>query len=232
MSTYPGDIYTEEMMKVQDSLITALYQREGFISPYVEVSSYQHRSGTDKVLTVKIKAGPFYRLNSLDIRGNNSVSDFRIKRSMRLWRTSLLPGIAGRFVETVLQDDIKGLLELYKSKGFADVQIRDTVITDSLTKLEQVILDIDEGYRYRVKISSEGKCFQKRTAKRCYDSQDGKQEQCGCEKVCEDNGKTPGQRRFPWCRGGIATLLFRNVSIKKEVYFSVKAEGQLYHLLS
>jgi outer membrane protein assembly factor BamA len=68
MSTYPGDIYTEEMMKAQDSLITALYQREGFISPQVEVSSYQHRSGTDRILTVKIKAGPFYRLNSLDIR--------------------------------------------------------------------------------------------------------------------------------------------------------------------
>jgi hypothetical protein len=51
---------------------------------------------------------------------------------MRLWRSSLLPGIAGRFVEPVLQDDIRGILELYKSKGFADVQIRDSVITDSL----------------------------------------------------------------------------------------------------
>lgn len=226
MSTYPGDIYTEEMMKVQDSLITALYQREGFISPYVEVSSYQHRSGTDKVLTVKIKAGPFYRLNSLDIRGNNSVSDFRIKRSMRLWRTSLLPGIAGRFVETVLQDDIKGLLELYKSKGFADVQIRDTVITDSLTKLVQVILDIDEGYRYRVKISSEGnRAFRKRTLRKDVTiHKTGNRNNAGVRKSVKAMEKRLANAGFLGAGVEIAdTVIQKRKHKRKEVYFSVKA---------
>lgn len=150
MSTYPGDIYSSDLLRVQDSLITDLYLREGFISPEVKVSSKEHRSGSDQVVIVNVDAGPYYKLRSLQIKGNRGLSDFRIKRKMRIWRGSLFPGSAGRFVESILRSDIKNLTDIYRKAGFADVIIKDSVIQDPSSKSVRVLISITEGQRYKI----------------------------------------------------------------------------------
>ncbi len=153
MSTYPGDIFREEMLSQQESIITDFYKGEGFVSPRAKVTSSAHRSGDGIVLHVDIDAGVYYRLDGIKISGNNVVSGFGLRRRMKIWRSSLFPGSAGRFLEKDLRSDVAALVELYRSKRFADVQIRDTVIIDSSDNTATVVLDIDEGDRYRIEYS-------------------------------------------------------------------------------
>jgi len=153
MSTSSGDMFVPEILTQQDSLITALYRREGFVCPDVEVTSKVHRTGVNQIISVRVEPGGYYRVRSLDIEGNNAVSDLGIKRRMKTWRSSLVPGSAGRFIESFISDDIKLLVKYYRSKGFADIQIRDTVIADSSSRSVRVVLTVDEGDKYRIQFS-------------------------------------------------------------------------------
>jgi len=153
LSTYPGEVFRENVPASQDSLVTALYRREGFIDPQIDVVSRQYRFGDDRELVVQIRPGEYYRLSSLEIRGNNALSTLGIKRRMKTWRTKFFPGSAGRFVESALREDIRTLIETYRSKRFVDVSIADSVTMDPASRIVGVVLSIGEGERYSVKFS-------------------------------------------------------------------------------
>ncbi|MDG5816834.1 outer membrane protein assembly factor BamA [Chitinispirillales bacterium ANBcel5] len=153
MNTYPGDIFYHDVRKQQDSLIRELYLREGFVSPQVEITSETHRSGEGQVLNVMVEPGDYYRLNSIEINGNDAASNLGLKLRMRTWRASFFPGSGGRFLEADLNKDITTLTELYRANRYADVEIRKTVIMDSSDHSVNVVLDIIEGDRYRIEFS-------------------------------------------------------------------------------
>jgi outer membrane protein insertion porin family len=154
LTTQPGAIFTEELLSQQDSVIDALYKREGFICPQIKVTSVVHRTGTGRILSIDIKSGAYYRLKAIQLKGNKGISSPALKRRMRLWRTSLVPGSAGRFLITSLREDLKTLTEYYASKGFADIVINDSLITDSLNRSVELVLTIVEGDRYKVTFPS------------------------------------------------------------------------------
>lgn len=155
LSTYPGDVFTDSLPAQQKSLVYALYKREGFIRPWVGVTAYEHPAGNDQILRVHVHPGLYYRLKTLKIEGNHALSDFTLKRKMKIWRSSLFPGSAGRFVEPVLREDIKSLVKLYQAHNFSDVKIRDTVITNQLTRTVSVVITVEEGSRYRFTLSKQ-----------------------------------------------------------------------------
>ncbi len=157
LTTQPGAIFGEDLLSQQDSVIDALYKREGFICSDVNVTSDVHRSGTDRILRIDIKSGPYYRLKAIQLRGNKGISNPAIKRRMRVWRTSLIPGSAGRFLVSALREDLKDLKEYYCSKGFSDVTLQDSLITDSLNRSVELFLTIEEGDRYRITFPPLGK---------------------------------------------------------------------------
>ncbi len=153
LSIYPGDVFRKEEVLRQDSIITALYHREGFVAPQVEISTHAYRGGCDSVVDVRIKAGDYYRLKNIEITGNRVKSAFSIKRNMRSWLTSIMPGSAGRFVHSIYREDIENCLERYRKSGFADIAINDTLIIDSVTKSVKAVLTINEGDKYVLKSS-------------------------------------------------------------------------------
>ena len=154
MSIHTGDIFRNDVLELQDSLITKLYRRDGFVCPQVHVTSREHRAaGGDREISVTVRAGEYYRLKKIEINGNDFLSDFKIKRSMKSWRSSLIPGSAGRFVESALREDIKTITELYKSGRFADVKVSDTVVTDTFSRSVNVVLSVSEGDRYKIRFS-------------------------------------------------------------------------------
>ncbi len=153
LSISPGDVFREEVLNRQDSLITALYQREGFIAPRVDVISMRYRTGRDRVVRVGVHPGAYYRMETLEIKGNRAISSLQLKRRMKSWWTSFFPGSGGRFVEAVLREDVKALLELYRSRRFTDIAVRDTVIADPKTGLVRVVLSVTEGERYKILFS-------------------------------------------------------------------------------
>lgn len=153
MGTSVGDIFHPGLIKELDSVITELYRRNGFISPEIDVSSKVDRTGENRIITIGVNAGSYYRLTTIDIEGNQAFADLWIKFKMKSWRSALLPGSAGRSTEAAVNNDIKKIERYYRSKGFADVSVNDTVLRDSLTQSVRVTVRIDEGERYRVRFS-------------------------------------------------------------------------------
>lgn len=153
LSIYPGNVLRKEELSRQDSIITALYHREGFVAPCIEIATHAYRGGCDSVVNIRIKAGHYYRLKNVEISGNRAKSAFSIKRNMRSWLTSFLPGSAGRFVLSVYREDIEKCFERYRNDGFADIAIHDTLIIDSATRSVSAILTINEGDKYVLKSS-------------------------------------------------------------------------------
>ncbi|MBN1601776.1 MAG: BamA/TamA family outer membrane protein [Chitinispirillaceae bacterium] len=150
LGIYPGDVLRTEEIQRQDSIVTALYQREGFIAPEVKLETELSAGSCDSIVTIRIKSGHYYRLRSIDIRGNRARSDFSIKRSMRSWRVSLMPGSAGRFIEAIYREDLKKGVEQYRKDGFADVVFHDTLLIDSVSGDVDAVVTIEEGDRYDI----------------------------------------------------------------------------------
>jgi outer membrane protein assembly factor BamA len=137
----------------QDSIITALYRREGFVFTGCRDYNASLRGLCDSVVDVRINAGDYYRLKNIEITGNRAKSAFSIKRNMRSWLTSIMPGSAGRFVRSVYSEDIEKCLERYRKSGYADISVHDTLIIDSAAKSVKAVLTINEGDKYVLKCS-------------------------------------------------------------------------------
>ncbi|MBD3393019.1 MAG: hypothetical protein GF418_13000, partial [Chitinivibrionales bacterium] len=153
MTTYVGDMFVPELLTQQDSLITDLYRRQGFLDPQVDISSRARGRDANEVVSVKIEPGRYLRLSELTLQGNHAFCSLRLKRRLASWTTSLIPWNAGRFVGQTLHDDIRDLTEFYRRNGFYDVEIRDSVAIDSTRRSVTVVIRIDEGDRYRVRFS-------------------------------------------------------------------------------
>ncbi|MFP4014290.1 MAG: BamA/TamA family outer membrane protein [Chitinispirillaceae bacterium] len=155
LTIFSGDIFRQNKLDRQDTLITNLYKRQGFLSPQVDISSREHPDGDDHIVLIEIKPGGYLRLKSLEVKGNHATFGLDIKRRLQVWRTSFLPGRAGRFIDAVFRDDVGDLISSYRSKRFAEVDIKDSVIVDSTAGSVRIFLNIEEGPRYRVRFSEE-----------------------------------------------------------------------------
>ncbi|SLM28860.1 putative outer membrane surface antigen protein [Desulfamplus magnetovallimortis] len=74
---------------------------------------------TDKAATAR----KCIHIEEFNLHGNSAFSTARLKLRMKTWHSSLMPGSLNCFNEKWLQKDIKGLVELYRQKGYPDVDI-------------------------------------------------------------------------------------------------------------
>ncbi len=153
MTLYPGDVYDQGELSRQAQLIEDRYKQEGFIEPRVSVSSDEDRKDGTFIVHVKIEKGCCYRIDRIDINGNQAYSDATVMIKMKVWRDKLFPGSAGRFIESDLKQDIKNLVQLYRDKGYFDVKISHTVSKDPESGNVIVTLTIAEGLRYEIDFS-------------------------------------------------------------------------------
>ncbi len=152
MSIYPGDAYLPKAMGEQETLVESLYKKEGYIRPEAQITSRDDPGNGTAVLTVHIRPGGYYVLDSLRIGGNSAIYTNEIKSRMDVWRNSFLYRQAQRFREIELQEDVKNLKSLYWQKGYADCEILYSVNKDEKTGKVKVALSISEGPLYEVSI--------------------------------------------------------------------------------
>ena len=113
-----GDVYISEELPEQQKRLTQLFKVGGYIDPQIEVFSELDKKDGYYTINIKVKKGPYYKLDQLEIEGANQISESRLKMKMKTWRQSLLPFGAGRYREKVLKEDLKRLLQFYLKKGF------------------------------------------------------------------------------------------------------------------
>ncbi len=153
MTLYPGDVFTQSELSRQTQLIENRYKQAGFVAPRVSVTSDEDRDDGTFIIHVKIEKGRYYRLERIDIEGNRAYSDATVMTKMKIWRSSVFPASAGRFIESTVQQDIKNLVQFYRDKGYFDVQISHTISKDPQSGTVIVALTIVEGLRYKIDFS-------------------------------------------------------------------------------
>ncbi len=153
MTMYPGDVFTQDDLSRQIQLIENRYEQEGFVDPRVSVTSDEDMKDGSFVVHIKIEKGHYYRIDRLDINGNQRYSDAMVMAKMKAWRDTLFPASGGRFIEGNLKQDIKNLVQFYRDKGCFDVQISHTVSKNQESGNVVVALTIAEGLRYEIDFS-------------------------------------------------------------------------------
>ena len=151
MNLAVGDIFDGGQMDQQAERIVTRYRQAGCIRPQVKLSQRIDPGDGHVVVDVKIDAGPGYRLGQLVLKGNQDMSDARLRSRLHLWRYRHWPGSAGWVNEERLAADSQRLTAFYRRQGYAGAVVTADTATQRQTGTLDVIFHITEGPCYRVR---------------------------------------------------------------------------------
>jgi len=149
ITLYTGKPFNEKALPEQEKALVRLLERNGFIHPYVKILSEKTENDT-VIIHIDIKKEIFYFIQQVDITGNRSFSEARLKIWTDTWLSSLLPGSMSRFFKKKLDEDVKNLIAFYRSQDFPDVNITPEIEKNIETGQVVIHLLIDEGDRYEI----------------------------------------------------------------------------------
>ena len=150
MTIVTGDAYNPENFPDQEKLIQSLFSAEGYIDPKVMITAEKDPDDGHYIMDVTIQKGAFYQVEAVNIEGNRSFSDTRIKLRMKTWQSSLYYGELSRFIPKELNQDIKTLRRFYRERGYADAAIESNVEKDPQSGNIRIQITVSEGPRYEV----------------------------------------------------------------------------------
>ncbi|MBE0426833.1 MAG: outer membrane protein assembly factor BamA [Nitrospirae bacterium] len=134
--------YKKEQMESDIEKIRDLYFNNGFIK--VAAGEPQIKLIEDRMfITITVSEGDQYNVSSIEISGNKVFSLDEIRK-----RITLTPGKP--FSKQTLGKDIFSISELYSENGYALITVTPDLVPEEDKKLVRVILNIDEGERYRI----------------------------------------------------------------------------------
>lgn len=148
MTIKVGGVYQTRKITDQVQRVEKLFQRQGFYAPKVNVSAV--KQGNCYVIDVDIDKGSFYNIRKVKFKGNDHISQGRLKFITGTWRKSLLPWHGNRFTDKQMKDDIKKVIQFYRKKGYADVEVTAKMLPVKGRDAVDVIFTIHEGPLYSV----------------------------------------------------------------------------------
>jgi len=157
MTIKAGGVYQAQKMDDQAQRVEKLFKRQGFYQPKVNISA--DKQGNGYVVDVDIDKGPFHQIRKVVFKGNDNIGGARLKLMTGIWRTSLLPWQGNRFTEKKMKDDIKKVMQFYRKKGYADVQVTAQPVPVEGRDSLDVVFTIDEGPLYDVGIQGNESMF-------------------------------------------------------------------------
>lgn len=110
-------------------------------------------------VTYRVDEGRKLGIKRIEFEGNDLVEDKKLRKLMQQKQKNWLSFItgAGKYKEEMVDADVFSLKSFYMNNGFLDVDVSDPVLDDSNPKRSRLVIQIDEGRRYRIgKISVSG----------------------------------------------------------------------------
>ncbi|MFO8048903.1 MAG: outer membrane protein assembly factor BamA [Desulfosudaceae bacterium] len=150
MTMAVGDACDEEKIPLQEERVKDLFLKQGYLRPEVSVRRQVDPADGHCLLEVDIDKGPYYRVESARLLGNERFSDFRLKLRLSVWFSSLLPGGASRLVTSRVKEDSRALRQFYREKGYPEAEVEAEVEKYPEAATARVIFTISEGPRCRV----------------------------------------------------------------------------------
>jgi len=124
--------------------ILEVYRDEGFVDARVEFYTSQDPKAESVILTYFITEGQRVMVQEVDFSGNTAFSTKKLRRVLKTRRKKV-------YKEEVLNQDLDGLSNFYKEKGFLDIQVSSPTLTlnDDKTKVS-IAIRVKEGNPYRL----------------------------------------------------------------------------------
>jgi outer membrane protein insertion porin family len=130
------------------------YVDKGFPDAEVDFDIERNRLTGTADVTFEIHEGGRVRIAKVLFEGNDSISDRRLRRSIKTKRRTLLSFLTGtgRFDEVQFEADLEILRNVYRNQGFLDVRVRlaDDGLYVSNRGRMTITLKVEEGERYYV----------------------------------------------------------------------------------
>jgi len=140
-----GDLYSEKKLKDAMIAINDLYEKKGifFTELKPEVKIIEKKA----TILFYLKEGKAGRITEIQIEGNKTFSDKKLKRLMKIKERGFFR--LGTFKKEALKEDEKKIVVFYKEEGFPNAQINEVkVVPDKEKRKIAVIIVIDEGARF------------------------------------------------------------------------------------
>jgi len=126
--------------------IVRLYRNKNQPHAHVEVDEDELKKG---IVVFKIVEGPKVRIRRIQILGNRSFTDSRIKDQIK--SKSWFPlFVAGTFDPDIIEQDVAAIRQFYENHGFFDVRVGRKIVVSPTQKEVMVSFVIEEGRRYVV----------------------------------------------------------------------------------
>jgi outer membrane protein insertion porin family len=139
--------YDEALVLQAASRLKNYYQEQGHYK--VQVATEEEPLDGTLRLTIRIEPGPQYTVTSIDLAGNEEVTDETLRGLIFTSERSLLRPGSGRLVESVLEDDVENIRRYYLLDGYTRAEVGPAVIEEDGTDL-RIVIPIREGPRQRV----------------------------------------------------------------------------------
>lgn len=146
------DIYDPYEVQKSIAAIKAEYVKDGYYAAGI-ISDSQVSDENETVVTFRIAEGKLVRIKDIRFEGNTVIPEGKLRDAMdteEKWMFSWLTG-RGNYDETLLDQDLERISDLYFNQGYIRVKVRKPVISlvDDLRHM-LILIQVDEGDQYRV----------------------------------------------------------------------------------
>ncbi|MGD0652070.1 MAG: outer membrane protein assembly factor BamA [Verrucomicrobiia bacterium] len=152
LSQKVGDILDERKAHADAQKIIEMYQKAGYPDIKIEPEVNIDKDTGKAVLRFRITEGNHVFLQQIQITGNQAYPTQRLLKlfkTKRRWWGSWLAG-TGVLKEDVFKEDLDKLKDFYRSKGYIDMEVRDTRVERVSPKWMVLHVGIFEGHQYKV----------------------------------------------------------------------------------
>ncbi|MFO7997557.1 MAG: outer membrane protein assembly factor BamA [Bacteroidales bacterium] len=146
-----GDVVTEGLLYRAESAIQDYYIEKGFLRPEVTVRQLEDTIRVNSImLEFEVNKGNRTRISSVNVYGNEAISDNQVKRLLKNTRERSLRFLfsSSKLVQEEFEEDKQKLIERYNELGKRDA----VIVSDSIyfTDEDRIAIDlvVDEGPTY------------------------------------------------------------------------------------
>ncbi len=151
ISLYSGKTITENLVFTTQAKIKGYFREKGYYAVEVDIKRIPDSlMNNSEIFVINVKKGKKVGIGSIDIEGNESIPDWKLKMAMKdtkkkaLWRVFK----RSKFSQTAYERDKLALIAKFNAIGLRDAAItRDTVYLKDAKNLA-IEINIEEGSKY------------------------------------------------------------------------------------
>ena len=137
-------VYQKDVLKLDLFRIEGFYQDGGYLrvkvlEPKIDIN----KKARQIHITIPIEEGPQFRINSLEVKGDNTIPHDEIKKRILTKKGDI-------YNVSQLRQDLVTVTDMYSSKGFAYADVNPITTIDDQIHTVDLSIDIDKGKKVYV----------------------------------------------------------------------------------